>query len=470
MNGADEPAGLVLTAHPLQRVGAYAIAALVSDAEPEQLSGVEFAEARELMTDQAVAAALVRDSKAVGGFWLKASYSLFPNSPMNHPRNRNKSEAEIRAAIVFWRSESGRTVPPGTCCALCGRPASGFFGKLDVPLAQSESYRNSTPRGHEGLALCRPCVECFRALPYGSHLTGGASYALHSWDEGFMCSTVRRQVERNVRIAAVGKVTENYAAVREVVALRALRGYDRRLASGVELLVFNNNNRGQSLEIHSLEQPLAEWLRKSMRPSRKSGFNALVWAHQSHQMSGVVGLARNAFGEPARILTSGVRYLGRAITISEPDHERLSALAALLLSFVTEVMQMNEKDLGEIRATAHRIAGLLCQAESGGKLNTLRAHMRDPRKLRTWLTRHAVQWAIHPPEGSSGPLVSERAMVLLFDPSPNNVGWFHRDVLLIGVLEELSRLGWRSKNPEEDLEELEDLTDAEFIKDMEEDL
>ena len=112
--------------------------------------------------------------------------------------------------------------------------------------------------------------------------------------------------------------------------------------------------------------------------------------------------------------------------------------------------------------TAHKVAGLLSKQETGGKLNSLRASMRDPRKMRTLLTRDSMEWAIRPPKGADGPLVTERAFVLLFSPGQDNPAWFHRDVFLFGVLEELSRLGWRSKKVEEDLEEIENATDAEF--------
>ncbi|MCO5996662.1 hypothetical protein [Actinoallomurus rhizosphaericola] len=463
-----EQSRLVLTAHPLQRIGAYATAALAGDTGPEELPAEDFERAVQLMTRQAINAALVRDSKAAHGFWLKTSYSINPNSPMNHPSNGKKSADSIRTAIEQWRSLPDPRTWPGVDCVLCGRAAVGFFGKLDVPLAESDAYRNSTPRGHAGLALCRPCLVSFHALAYGSHLTGGSCYALHSWDGRFMRRTVERQVDRNKMIAETGKVSDSYAAAREVVAFRALRRYGERLTAGVELLVFNNNNRGQSLEIHALDQPLAEWLRRTLRPANRPGFKVLVQAHASARLPGVVALARNAFTEPSRIVGAVAAHLGRLVALTDRDREQVSSAVGLLYSFVTEVMQMDAKDLAELQSTARKVAGLLSVEESGGKLNALRACMRDPRKLRAWLTRHGVRWAMNRPDKADGPLVSERAFVLLFDPAQDNPGWFHRDVFLIGVLEELTRLGWRSKTAEEDLQELDDSTDKEFTEKMEE--
>ncbi|MGW6875856.1 hypothetical protein ACWGHA_26350 [Streptomyces xanthophaeus] len=467
---------LVLTAHPLQRVGAFAIAALAGDGHPEDLAPGGFAIAVEQITQHAVSAALVRDSKGASGFWLKASYSFFPNSPMNHPGNGKKTDESVRDGIRAWRGLPDPGSWPDAGCVLCGRQAVGFFGKVDVALAESEAYRNNVPRGHEGMALCQPCRASFHALPYGCQLTGGSSIALHSWDERFLKRAVTRQVERNLPLAETGDPARRQTDIREVVALTALRRYSERVAGGAELLVFNNNNRGQSFEQHALEQSLAEWLRSTSRdPGLRRGFTALLQAHATKADPGVVALARNAFRDPARILGSGARYVGRLVTGQAADRERVADLVALLYSFVTEVMLMNEKDRSEIRATAGRIGQLLGEETSGGKLRQFRALLKDSAKLRRWLTDQGVRRAISPPQDGQGPLVTERAFTLLFDPGSDNPAWFHRDLLLVGVLEELSRLGWQAgdgadlTDPEDDGGDL-DAVDSTFITDEEEEV
>ncbi|WP_405856972.1 hypothetical protein OG407_09885 [Streptomyces sp. NBC_01515] len=467
-----EQSRLVLTAHPLQRIGAYALAALADRNRPEDLEPEDFNDAVEQMDRHAIQAALLRDSKAANGFWLKSSLSLFPNSPMNHNSNGRRSDDAIRERIRTWHALADPATWPGVGCVLCGRPAVDFFGNRDVVLAESVSYRNTTPRGHAGMALCRPCHVSFYALPYGSQLTGGSSIAVHSWDERFLKRAVTRQVDRSLRLAETGDPSRRQTDVREVVALTSMRRYGERITDGVDLLVYNNFNGKPSLEAHSLEQPLAEWLRMTSRdPELRRGFTALLRAHATKIDPGVVALARNAFRDPARILARSVRYLGRLVTGTAPDRERVAALAALLYSFATEVMLMNEKDLSEIRSTAGRIARLLSEETSGGKLRKFRADLKDSPKLRSWLTSRGVQWAVKPPKGSEGPLVTERAFTLLFAPGADNPAWFHRDLLLVGVLEELSRLGWQAKedtDEEEGDEEL-DALDQKFITDEAED-
>ncbi|MDT3395293.1 hypothetical protein RKE29_01280 [Streptomyces sp. B1866] len=449
-------AGVVLTAHPLQRVGAFALAALVGQRDPVLGPG-DLDRAMDVVVRAAVSAS-VRESKDADGFWQKVSLSFFPNSPMNHPGRRKgktaegrpKSDADVQAAVRAWLRQPDPADWPGVGCVLCGRRSVGFYGKRDVVLAASDAYRNTTPRGHEGMALCWPCLCCFYALPFGCQLTGGSSAALHSWDDAFATAAVARRVRRSQRLAMTGQAAERGSEVKEVVALHALRAYGERLVAGLQLLVFNNNNRGQLLERHSLEQPLAEWLRKSSRmPGRRRGFAALLWAHATASSPGVVGLARNAFREPARVVSTGVRYLTGLSVRRIPDHDEAHALADLLMRFATEVMQMDEKDLAEIRATARKTGTLLFEATSAGPLKHLRSMVNNPVRLRQWLTRCAVAWAGRDHKDSeAGPLVSERAFVLLFDPGEDNPGWFHRNLLLVGVLEELARRGWRLPEPE----------------------
>ncbi|MGY4958569.1 hypothetical protein [Streptomyces nigrescens] len=470
---------VVLTPHPLQRVGAYALAALAGERDPQRLGPEGFERAVSDLARHSAQAA-VRDSKAVDGFWQKVSLSYFPNAPMNHPGRRKgktvdgrpKTDEDVREAVRVWLRAPDEADRPSADCVLCGRAAAGFYGKRDVVLAESEAYRNTTPRGHDGMALCWPCLACFYALPYGCQLTGGSSVALHSWNEPFLAQVVGRQTDRNRRLAETGDETRKQADPRELVALRALRAFSGRLPEGVELLVFNNNNRGQLLDTYSLSQPLAEWLRRTCRlPDLRLGFSVVARAHVTSNVPGLVGLARNAFREPARVVSTGVGGLATLMTGPDPDLDAAAKTAELLKTFVTEVMQVNEKDLAEIRSTGHKIASQVAEQGSRSPLGDLRRYLRDSRKLRSWLTKQAVAWAGREQADRPGPLlVSERAYVLLFDPGADNPAWLHRDLLLVTVLEELARLGWVAddgKTSDEVLSEL-DASDRKFLNEDEE--
>ena len=94
---------VVLTAHPLQRVGAFALAALAGAGDPEKMTGAQFARAAATMTEDVVATADVEDAKAPGGFWLGVSHLMWPNSELSHPGRKNRTSAERKDRIRAWR-------------------------------------------------------------------------------------------------------------------------------------------------------------------------------------------------------------------------------------------------------------------------------------------------------------------------------------------------------------------------------
>ncbi|MEW9534158.1 hypothetical protein [Microbispora sp. NPDC049125] len=432
---------LVPTAHPLQRVGAYALAILGKASSPEQLTAEAFDRAVSTVTEHAVNAALIRDTKDARGFWLKASMSFFPNSKMNHHSNAKKGDEDVRVAVRQWRRPPERDAWPEAACVLCGRAAVGFFGKVDVPLAESDLYRNSTPRGHTGMALCWPCLCSFYALPYGCRLTGGPSIALHSWDERFMARTVSRRVERNHQLIALGRPPAHTGLGKEVVALQALRHHEDRLTAGVELLVFSNNNRGQTLEIQSMDQPLAEWLRRSSRPPLRRSFPALLRAHAAADRPGIVGLARNAFRSPDLIAGACARYLTRPL-----DHgvirDDAADLAELCFSLVIEVMRMNQNEIGEIKAAGAQVATWLNAENSAGQLRAFNATLKEQSRMRHWLMRRNVDALLARESGIEGPLITDNQFRLLFDPEVEQA-WFHRQLLVVSVVQRLHELGFK---------------------------
>jgi hypothetical protein len=431
---------VVLTAHPLQRVGAFALAALAGAASPETMTSGQFEKATVRMADDVTATADVADAKAVGGFWLGVSHLLWPNSAMNHPMARKKlTRPELRDLIRAWRTYP--EAPLGVPCALCGRAACGFYGKVDVPLGASTEHRNTTAPGHGGLALCTGCLASFHALPYGCQIGGGRASALHSWDDHFLRRTVAVQVRRTRRQAAIaGGAKGPGPFAREVAAFRRLRSYEEELRDGVELYVFSNSNREQVLEIHALQQPLAEWLRRTMQDPRAwLGFKYLCRAHWTEKYRGTALLARNAFVDPQRAISRAVRYLGDLAFELGFAPAETEALAGLCLSFSTEVLNVTQRDAEQIAELAGHLAGLIAARPEPGKLKKYEAAQRDSRQLQALLKRDAVDWALD--SHHSQPLVTSEQWRLLFEPDSR--GWFYRDLLLISVLQALAARDWR---------------------------
>ncbi|WP_155346705.1 hypothetical protein [Acrocarpospora pleiomorpha] len=444
MNSDQSP--VVLTPHPLQRVGAYALAALAGVDSPEEMTAESFERAYNLMTKHLLLTARVEGSKDPGGFWLGASYTYWPNASGLNTTNRKKiSPDERREQMRAWRTfpETGPDAP----CMLCGRASCGFYGKVDLPLGASTSYRNTTVPGHDGLALCRGCLASFHALPYGCSLKGGKAVTLHSWDDEFLARAVPTQVQRTKEAAALttaGIKSGPYA--REVEALRWLRGYGARITEMVELFVFSNSNKEQTLDIHGLDQPLAEWLRTTMQDTRNpDGFRYLIRAHQTEKIPGTALLARNAFRNPPAVAQRVVSYLvGLAV---EKDALPIEArpLTELCLSYVTEVLHVNQRDVDRVKELAARVAGVLAAKPERGTLKSYEHMHRESRRLEGWLKEQAVRWTLQPDQ--EGSFVTDEQWRLLFDSDGRSR--LHRDILLISVLQELSQLNWLKGVPED---------------------
>lgn len=430
---------VVLTAHPLQRVGAFALAELGGAAEPVGMTEAAFAAATAEMARDIEATADIEDAKEPGGFWLGASYMLWPNSPVNPTARKKQPVAERRERARAWR-----TYPAGSLqvpCALCRRPACGFYGKVDVPLGASVAYRNTTAPGHEGLALCRGCLAAFHALPYGCAIGGGRAAALHSWDDGFLGFSVQLQVQRTRQRALVGAVPGGASIpyAREVAALRGLRDYEHRVREGVDLYVFSNSNREQSLDVQSLRQPLAEWLRKAIRDSgQRAGLRYLVRAHWTRTVPGSSLLARNAFRDPGRIVSRSRAYLGGLAAEAGAPPPETVVLAQLCMSLSTEVLGVEERDMRQIGELGGRIAALLAEQPERGTVKEYERVHRDPRLLQGWLKRKGVFCLLQ--RGEAAPLVTPEQWRLLFDP--DSQGRFYQDLLLITVLQALAGCGF----------------------------
>ncbi|CAO5168469.1 CRISPR-associated protein Cst1 [Frankia sp. AiPs1] len=474
---------IVLTAHPLQRVGAFALAGLAAQMTgsgdgpqwPTGLPEADFDAAVEQMIDHAAAAAEA-GRRREENFWLKASGAFFPNSKMNHrPTLPKRSRTENTARIREWRTMPDPASWPNAPCALCGRPAVGFYGKVDVPLVDAAGYCNTTPRGHEGLALCWPCVSCFHALPYGTRLTGGPSTAIHSWDEEFLKATTRSQVYRSAReIRGLAAPRGGGRYEHERTALCALRRYDRRLHAGVEVLVFSNDNRGASLGMYRVDEALAEWLRSTIRdPQRRRGWRSLLSAYEFAPVAGNRRLARDALHRPWRIFVTAAARLTTARNLrAMPRFD--AGLTALTYSFLHEVMDVNQTDIDQVETLAAEIAREIVTDDRSSPLMSFQVACRNVRALQKWLEIKAVGRTLR--RGSSGesaPLVTVAQFRLLFDP--DGQGWLYRRLLLIAVLNALHAVGWAPTDGADAAQDLPDMDeeitlhpeDEEFVEGIE---
>jgi hypothetical protein len=457
--GAGQP--VRLTPHPLQRAGAFALARLARVGHPDEIGEPELARAVGVMHDDLARTLAAQDAKDANGFWLGASYLFWPNSRLPNTTNRKKlSVQERRELLRQWRTLPSPDAAIGVPCSLCGQAASGFYGKVDVALGASANYRNTTPRGHEGLALCRGCVASFHALPYGCAISGGRAAVVHSWDDKFLSQMVRRQVHRMRQDASVGagRFSDARPYARQVAALRLIRAYDDEISGGLDLMVFSNSNKEQALDVHSMGQPMANWARDiRYQPDMREGWRYLKRAHRTAMVPGLSGLARNLFDRPHLVTARAAGYLRELAADLHVPPAEARALAVICLNYATEVLGMEKSDAEEIRALARNIAGETSQG--GSEFGEFVFAARKPGDLKKWLRSRAISQARYSRKPEI--FISERQWRLLFDADLD--GFLNRDLLLICALEEVHALNpeWRTDDPGKRSEFDDDFKDVE---------
>jgi hypothetical protein len=463
---SGEQARIVLTASPLQRIGAFALAAIVAQrakeqlTHPEKLAGEQFLAGCEVMTADLAATAKVGKSSDAGGFWLGASYLLWPNSKMN-PTSRGKLlPGERTARIRLWRECPQEAAWPDVPCAYCDRRACGWFGKVDIPLAASHEYRNTTAPGHLGTPLCYPCVVSLWAFPYGADLSGGRATAIHSWDDTFLGATTGAAVRKTSRAASLpsGKAAKPGPYARERMVLTEVRGYSRRIEASVELLVLSNSNKEQFLRTQRLTSPIAEWLRTTVRDA--DGYRALVSSQAAKDIPGEAYLARRLFARPESVFHRVTFHLVERVSALRRIPQDARHLKPIVYSYCRQVLTMDEKDFTRITALGDRLAHMLA-AESAGKLTGFIHANSKGGQLDRWLRRKSIDWLTVPqrqrPADAPKALVSAQDCRLLFD---SDRSWSYRRLLMFAVIEGLAERDWQPRGTSEEIDAMTEAASA----------
>ncbi|WP_418155849.1 hypothetical protein [Actinoalloteichus caeruleus] len=443
-----EPFLVELTAHPLQRVGAFALAVLAKESHPRRVSEDRFLRVWNRMTEDAVAATRETDAKQPGAFLLSASYALWPNSKMNIPSLRKLSADQRGQAVVEWRTPRPPGSWPEAPCALCGRRACGFYGKVDVPLAMSTEYRNTTVVGHDGMPLCRTCLGSFYALPYACHFQGGRATITHAWDEDFLSFATRHQVEdTRKRIGRVSVTPSKWPAyVRESLLVNRIRAYGHPVRSDVSLIIFTNNNQEQELTEQRMDQPLVEWIHAVRQDKTSDPWNSLERACHSEKVPGAAALAGELVRSPRRLPAKVLRYLVPLLTSAPDTRDEIRQLVGALRSFVGKVLHVNDRELQEIEGLGKRTAALMMATRK--KVKPFVVAYRKSTTFRKWFNDGAVEWLLWRDReeltsliDTTEPFVTPTHLRWLFEPDEQ--AWLRRNLLFVAVIHELHSQGYR---------------------------
>ncbi|SFD70296.1 CRISPR-associated protein Cst1 [Streptomyces aidingensis] len=243
---AGTAAPLILTSHPLQRAGAWAVAVMASRPSPQEVSTDDLDGVASRLVEDVTAAAVAAKETAAYDWW-KVLFALYPNSKATHSkRPRDRAALRESMAELFAADPAGAVTRP---CTFCGMPASAVWTKSNLPMFDTNKALNTLPPGVPGWPVCRGCRICAWALPYAAWVTAGSATVLTCERDEAEASFARRNVLRARRVMQLGFDGLPVGARAELVAARALRALPPRLPAGTTLWSFKNDNQEPWLRV-----------------------------------------------------------------------------------------------------------------------------------------------------------------------------------------------------------------------------
>jgi hypothetical protein len=433
---------LSLTPHPLQRVGAFAVACLAGRAGVDAVTGADLDTVSKAVQRDAVAAARA-GKHGPGSYWQKVLGAAFPNAPATHP---GRARRDVAAELAVFLDRPATPGVAGFPCVLCARPADRVVGKDRFPLVASVLYRNTTAPGVPGWPLCWPCLVTGWAMPYGATYLRGQLVVFDASDHELLGYLTGRAVQENRRYVSVDQVAAPVRLERPTtVVFRALRAYPEPPQSGVRMLVFRNDNRGAQLRSHRIAQHRCAFLVGLDARDRAAalGLRAVCRAFDASGPDGTVRrlgenvAAASLLEQPEHGFLSTAR---RALlgVLSSPDTDAPATIPALARRYGKEVLNVSTVDSGRIEQVSERVAALIGNGEVRGPLREFTDASRSPRKLTSWFRRRAVDRLITDPQ--AGPLLEPADYELLFQEGAD--GFVARDLLFFAVIARLHERGW----------------------------
>jgi CRISPR-associated protein Cst1 len=432
-------APLRLTAHPLQRCGARAAAALAGVSVPEDVTPPVLDDVAGRLTSDIVRAA-VAPNTAVAYDWWKVLFALYPNSPATHSK-RSKIPGELTLPVERLFAPDPRDCPV-SACVFCGQPAGTVWAKDKLPMFDSMKAVNTLPPGLPGWPACRGCRIAMWALPYGAWVTAGSATVLTCADDAVERHFVYRNTRRARQIQHLGFTSLPALAAAETVTLAALREHaaTRSTAVGATLWVFQNNNRAQDAFVRATATRggVPHFLRRLFadpQPRRGWGILQRVLTQRDNNgqitASGAEAAAKTLFnpadmpgGPPPDRLQRELLRLTR-----DPDKftgRTLTAWQALCRLHLEVVHGM---DTGQLKPASELVVEwILAERNPRGRFNRYVKAAASPRELQKLLMEASARLML---DGGHPPDVTTAALQLL---APDINAWRLRGQLYFDVI------------------------------------
>jgi CRISPR-associated protein Cst1 len=445
---------LRLTAHPLQRCGARAAAALAGRAGAAEVDAAALDRvAEELTRDLVRAATAQKDGGAYD--WWKVLFALYPNSPPTHSsRSRDPAVVQPKIAGMFAELRDGAGRP----CTFCGQDAWAVWGKDRLPLFDSTKAVNTLTPGSAGWPVCRPCRIAVWTLPYGAWVTAGSATVLSCGEDPIERDFVTRNMARARRIMQLGFSGLPANASAETITLQALREHADRAPAGATLWVFKNDNQEPWLRVTATRGGIPLFLRRMLAdPDSRRGWQALSAALTVRDKAGRVtasGAARAArtLFDPADRPGAPVadrlprELLNRAGDLSQVTPKTLAAWRALCRLYLEVMYRM---DIGQVKPVRELVTDWITQETNArGRFNEYARVAGSAFKLQKLLMLASARLLL---DGRQPPDITAAAPALL---APDQDGWRLRGLLFFDVVADLTGRGVQIGQKTEDEDEV----------------
>ncbi|WP_433334995.1 hypothetical protein [Spirillospora sp. CA-294931] len=444
---------LVLSGHPLQRCGGWALTLLAGRDDAGSVSAADIEDVAERVIDDVVAAATAaKDSPTYD--WWKVLFALYPNSKPTHAKRPRESAVLRESVAELFAPDDPRS--PLLPCTFCSRWCGTLWSKSVLPMFESIRALNTLPPGVAGWPICRACRVALWALPYAAWVTAGSATVLTCDDPAVERDFAMKNVQRSGRIRQLGFVSLPAGRGPEAVVLQALREHAGDAGGATTLWAFKNDNQEPWLHTASTRLGVARFLRavranpdchrgwamlkKMMR--RRDGSGALV-------LDGSTAAARLLFdreGHQGERLPAKLMELAR-----DPDalfqHTLLDwrALCRLYL----EVMY--DMETARLRPAASLLADWIAKEGTRGRFNEFRQAVTSPYNLSKLLMTASARLFLD--GGKQEPVNHQFAQLCTDGPQ----GWRVRGQLYFDVMAELINRGVQVGKPgSEELSEADD--------------
>ncbi|MGH3932656.1 MAG: hypothetical protein ACRDTF_22085 [Pseudonocardiaceae bacterium] len=447
---------LMMTGHPVQRCGAWAVTLLADREHPDEVSVDDLESVAGQLVDDVVRAAIAaKDSEFYD--WWKVLFALYPNSKATHsgrPKDADALRPEI--ADLFAADPMPARMRP---CTFCGSSSGMLWTKKNLPLFDTDRAVNTLPPQSAGWPVCRACRIAMWALPYGARVTAGSATVLTCEDPYVEWKFAQRNVARAARIRQLGFSGLGADASPEYVALKVLSDPAVHRLVGTTLWMFKNDNQDPWLRVTGTRVAVAGFLRRMQAdPQAWKGWLHLRRVLTRRDTRGVVvqhgadAAAKTLFeGESQRSDGLLRTLLSRAERTDQVSQRALLAWGALFRLYVKEMYEMDSSGL---KPVVNVLAEWITAEKnaSRGRFGEYQSIASDPYKLNGLLMKATARLVL---DGRRPADVTEAAPVLLASGSQ---GWRLRGQLFFEVVAVLMerdvQIGKKTETDDEEIPEM----------------